>query len=334
MSRDRRHLSLTGTDAERTSLELNSWVDQAYRLPGAHHRNYIKALNKVIKREKVEAVFPQPDPEVEQTSRHRSKLQAGVFLPDNNTVSVCLDKFAALSRWHAAEMRRRPVLLSLQASDHERMIRELEFPCWIRAREGAGGLLSCLARNRKTVDHWLNFHWGQGIRTDFTAEEFLPGRDYCFMSIWKKGDLVTSMARERLSWVGHRLIGSGGTSKLNRVVHSEKVNKNALKSIKSISKTPHGIFCVDLKENSEGIPLPTEINCRFTTNVHYLTLASIRLGHPEWNFPWIAALTELEEELPDCRRFDALPEDLWFTKNTDMGFAMVSDNHWKAIELS
>jgi len=141
------------------------------------------------------------------------------------------------------------------------------------------------------------------------------------------------MVRERLSWVGHRLVGAGGTSKLNRVVHSEMVNGKALDAIRAVAKKPHGVFCVDLKEDPDGVPCPTEINCRFTTNVHYLALASIKLGHPEWNFPWLAARLALKEEIPYCAKTDALPDDLWFTKNTDMGFTMVRGNHWKASEV-
>src|SRR5207245_11689516 len=157
--------------------------------------------------------------------------------------------------------------------------------------------------------------------------------DFCIKCIWNEGKLVTSMDRERVSWVGQRIVGSGGTSKLNRVVHSNKVNTTALEAINAVSEKPHGIFCVDLKGDSRGIPRPTEINCRFTTNVHYLTLASLKLGHPEWNFPWLAASMALEEEIPDCAKTNALPDDLWFTKNTDMGFTMVRGNHWKVAEI-
>ncbi len=334
VSRDSRQLLLTGTDTDRTSLQLNPWIDHAFHLPGANNRGYIQTLNRVIRRERVEAVFPQPDPEVDRISRDREKLDAKLFLPDPDTVSTCLDKFVALSRWHEAKLRRAPVILASTDPLISQKIRNLEYPCWIRARQGAGGLLSCLAKERNTVDHWVRFHWEQGIKTDFVAEEYLPGRDYCFMSIWQRGTLVTSMARERLSWVGHRLIGSGGTSKLNRVIHSNNVNQRAIDAIKALSKNPHGIFCVDLKENPERDPQPTEINCRFTTNVHYLSLASIKLGHQEWNFPWIAARLALDEETPDCKQLNALPDDLWFTKNIDMGFTMVKDNHWKAVEAT
>lgn len=302
-------------------------------MPKARNPKYVKSLNKVIERDHVEALFPQPDSELERISEERVKISANLFLPDKEVVRTCLDKYSALLRWHSAGLRSQPVLLSAKDDHVEKMVQKLEYPCWIRAREGAGGLLSCLAKQPRTVNHWLSFHWDQDILTDFVAEEYLSGRDFCFMSIWNQGQLITSMTRERLNWVGHRLIGTGGTSRLNRIVHSDKANHTAVKAINAISKKPHGIFCVDLKEDQKGVPKPTEINCRFTTNVHYLTLASIRTGHTEWNFPWIAALLALEEEPPSCEKYDALPEGLWFTKNIDMGFTMVRDSKWKAVEI-
>lgn len=302
-------------------------------MPKAGSPKYVNSLNKVVQRDHVQAVFPQPDTELGKVSSERDKIQARLFIPDEAAVNVCLDKYSAIEKWHTAKLRSAPVILSSRDPVINGKIQKLNYPCWIRAREGAGGLLSCLARQPTTVNHWLAFHWGQGIMTDFIAEEYLPGRDFCFMSIWSKGQLVTSMTRERLSWVGHRLVGTGGTSRLNRVVHSDQVNRTAVKAIKSITDKPHGIFCVDLKDDSEEMPRPTEINCRFTTNVHYLTLASVRTGHQEWNFPWIAALLAMEEKIPTCEKYDALPEGLWFTKNTDMGFTMVTRHQWNALEI-
>ncbi|MBO0887972.1 hypothetical protein J2P12_02620, partial [Candidatus Bathyarchaeota archaeon] len=289
MGKDGKTTLLTGIDSDRTSLQLNMWIDTAYHLPTANKPGYLQSLNEVIQKEHVEAVFPQPDPEVKRISDDREKLRAKLFLPDTGTVNTCLDKFEALSIWHKRRLRKEPMILSASDPSAEKKMGALQYPCWIRAREGAGGLLSCRAPDKKIAGHWLRFHWDQGIKTDFVAEEYLPGRDYCFMSIWNNGSLLTSMIRERLSWVGHRLIGTGGTSKLNRTVHDANVNDRAQDAIRAISKTPHGIFCVDLKEDQDSVPSPTEINCRFTTNVHYLTLASIKLAHPEWNFPWLAS---------------------------------------------
>jgi hypothetical protein len=330
VSRDGKNIRLAGTDVDKTSIELNGWIDRAYQLPSANSSRYLLRLNKVIKKDRVEMIFPQPDSEVGRLSRDRDLVRAAMFLPDHEAVRVCQDKYEALSRWFKKGLRKEPIVLSPRSRRTRQILRGVTFPCWVRARQGAGGSLSCLARGWRSVEHWIDYHWEEGLKTDFVVEEYLPNRDFCFMSMWDQGKLVASMVRERLSWVGHRIDGAGGTSKLNRVVHSNKVNVNALEAISAVSKKPHGIFCVDLKGDRRGIPRPTEINCRFTTNVHYLTLASLRLGHPEWNFPWLAARICLGEKIPSTKTLNALPANLWFTKNTDMGFTMVEDERWRA----
>ncbi len=334
VSKDGKDLVLDGTDVDRTSIELNSWIDRSYQLPPAHSPRYLQRLNQVLKKDRVEEVVPQPDSEVGKLSRDRDKLEAALFLPDREAVRICQDKYDALSRWSERGLRGTPLALTPQDRGTGKVERRIGFPCWVRAREGAGGSLSCLAKSRESLDYWVRYHWSEGLKTDFVVEEYLPGRDFCFMSIWNRGKLVTSMARERLSWVGHRIDGAGGTSKLNRVVHSRNVNETAIGAIRAVSANPHGIFCVDLKGDEEGIPRPTEINCRFTTNVHYLTLASLKLGHPEWNFPWLAAKLCLGEKIPKCKTVNALPNGLWFTKNTDMGFTMVEREKWRAVDYS
>lgn len=330
VSRDGRKILIDGTDADRTSIELNGWIDRAYQLPAANSSRYLERLNEVIKKDRIEMVFPQPDSEVGRLSRDRDQVHAALFLPGPEAVKICQDKYEALSRWFKKRLRKEPIVLSPRDRKTNQLVRRLAFPCWVRARQGAGGSLSCLAKSWQSVQHWIGYHWTEGLKTDFIVEEYLPNRDFCFMSIWHEGSLVTSMVRERLSWVGHRIVGSGGTSKLNRVVHSNKVNKIAIEAIRAISGRPHGIFCVDLKGDVRGVPRPTEINCRFTTNVHYLTLASLKLGHPEWNFPWLAARLSLGEKIPASKTLNALPPNLWFTKNTDMGFTMVEDENWRA----
>lgn len=334
VSPDGRKLDLTGTDSDKTSLELNGWVDNAYRIVGSEDSKYVVVLAKIIQRKDVEVVFPQPDSEVHTLSEEREKLGARVFLPDPSTVTLCLDKYKTLVRWEEAGLRQNSILIDMNSSGGTRKAKSLDYPVWLRARKGAGGLLSCLAKSWEEAHHWMAFHWEHGLKSDFVAEEYLPGRDFCFMSMWRAGSLVTSMVRERLSWVGNRAVGTGGTSKLNRVVHSEQVNRNAINSIRAIDKRPHGVFCVDLKEDREQIPRPTEVNCRFTTNVHYLTLASIRLGKPEFNFPWLAARIANGEDVPPCRSTNALPSNLWFTKNTDMGFTMVEGDKWRAADFT
>src|SRR6266699_2724135 len=129
VSKDGRSLVLTGCDVDRTSLELNMWLDYSFHLPGAHDRGYVAALNKVVENEKVELVMPQPDPEVERVSAERSRIRAQIFLPDSETVSTCLDKFAALSRWHGSGLRKKPIPVSHDDSSYMQKLRRLDYPC-------------------------------------------------------------------------------------------------------------------------------------------------------------------------------------------------------------
>lgn len=334
VSPDGKNLDLTGTDTEKTSLELNRWLDAAYTIPRADSPRYTQVLNKLVVRRKIQVVFPQPDPEVGRVSADRESIKASLFLPDPAAVNTCLDKYLTLKSWSMEGLRNDPTLLKGPVQALEKELDSLSFPKWLRAREGAGGLMSCLARSREEARLWIMFHWTQGFETDFIAEEYLPGRDFCFMSLWDKGRLITSMVRERLTWIGNRLVGTGGTSKLNRVVHSERVNNVSLRAIHAVTKRPHGVLCVDLKEDKAREPHPTEINCRFTTNVHYLTLASIKLARPELNFAWLAGRLCLGEEIPKCRQMNAFPENIWFTKNTDMGFTIIEDDRWRAVPFS
>ena len=68
VSIDGRSLVLNGSDVDRTSLELNMWLDHSFHLPDAHDRSYVSALNRIVELENIELVMPQPDPEVERVS--------------------------------------------------------------------------------------------------------------------------------------------------------------------------------------------------------------------------------------------------------------------------
>src|SRR5207245_9339893 len=129
-----RALSLTGTESDRTSLELNRSLDNAYKIPTASDPRYLIILNKIIRRQKVEGVFPQPDPELGTISQAQGKLLAKTFLPDPSTVSTCLDKYAAILKWHDTGLRDRASLIPHAGRGNlEERLRQIRFPCWTRA---------------------------------------------------------------------------------------------------------------------------------------------------------------------------------------------------------
>src|SRR5438094_9413563 len=81
VSKDGKKILLDGTDVDKTSIELNGWIDGAYILPSATSRRYASRLNQVIKQDSVEMLFPQPDSEVDRIRRDTNRVRARLFLP-------------------------------------------------------------------------------------------------------------------------------------------------------------------------------------------------------------------------------------------------------------
>src|SRR5260370_32944063 len=158
VSNDGKKIVLDGTDVDRTSIELNGWIDRAYQLPPANSPRYLPRLNQVVKKDKVEMIFPQPDSEVGRLSKDRDQVHAAMFLPKREAVRVCQDKYEALSRWFKKGLRREPIVLSPRNRRTRQLVRSLSFPCWVRARQGAGGTLSGLPGSGRAEGHGMGSH--------------------------------------------------------------------------------------------------------------------------------------------------------------------------------
>jgi carbamoyl-phosphate synthase large subunit len=105
------------------------------------------------------------------------------------------------------------------------------------------------------VDYWDG--WGS-----FVAEEYLPGRNLAWQGVFKNGELVGSIAWERVAYVMPQASPSGitGTPAVARLINDEDVHTIGRQIVKAIDPCATGIFGVDFKESSEGIPCVTEVN--------------------------------------------------------------------------
>jgi len=84
------------------------------------------------------------------------------------------------------------------------------------------------------------------------------------------------------------------------------------KAILAIDKNPNGIFGVDLKENANGVPCPTEINIgRFFTTIQFFT----ELG---FNMPDIYIKLALGKKIPKIeKKYNPLPTDYYWLRSAD-----------------
>ena len=197
---------------------------------------------------------------------------------------------------------------------------------WVRAIRGAGSRAALPVTNVKHAEVWIDY-WNTMRDTtyaDFMLAEFLPGREFAFQSVWKDGKLITSQARERKEYVFGSLTPSGQSSSpsVAVTVHDSRVNKIATAAVLAVDKHASGIFCVDLKENAEGVPCVTEINIgRFFTTSDFFAAAGC-------NMPLLYLRLALGEPVPPVAQYDPLPAGLYWLRIIDMGKKLVRDGAW------
>lgn len=277
--------------------------------------------------EAADVVMAQPDPLVLKLSDLRDTFeQTSVFLPSQQTVARCQDKFECGLAWRRAGLREDRMCL---VDSHEALVDAmayLEFPFWLRARAGAGARGAVCARSYYEALYWWQFWNARGKgQIDFVAEEYLPGRDYSWCGIYYHGSLVAAFQRQRLEYLYPHLTPEGltGTPTIARVTDNEDVSDMAIMAVNAVTDLPHGVFCVDLRENKAGDPKPTEINAgRFSTTVGLWSLWSERT-----NFVALAAELAVGESRR-VEQWEELPVGLTLSRHIDCGHIFT-----KALEL-
>ncbi|MBS7637075.1 ATP-grasp domain-containing protein, partial [Candidatus Bathyarchaeota archaeon] len=319
---------IVGTEANEHFIYLTP-ADKRYLVPRAEEENYIGRLNEIIRREKAEFLHPQTDTEVAVVSENREKMEACVFLPSKEAVKICQDKLESAKIWMKKGVPAAKTVEIRNEKDIDKAFEELGSPIWIRARHGAGGRGSTPAHNRETAFSWIKYWKARGMRWEFIAQEHLPGRNIGFHSLWKEGELVTSMARERIEYIYPHLAPSGvtGTPAVQRTIHDDNVNKIATEAVLAINSNFNGIACVDLKENKDGVPCVTEINVArmFTTSFFFSYASKVLRKDYYANIPYLYIKLAFKESVPKIPQHNILPENIYWIRHIDAPAKLVKD---------
>ncbi|MBX5328104.1 MAG: ATP-grasp domain-containing protein [Candidatus Bathyarchaeota archaeon] len=311
---------VVGTEANPHFVYLAP-TDKKYLVPKATEHLYIDKLNELIEKEKIEFLHPQPDIEVQVTSENREKLKAKTFLPSKKAVKACQDKLESAQIWQNKGIPVARTMALFKEQDIEEAFQELGNPIWIRARHGAGGRGSTPANNKETAISWINYWKSRNVNWEFIAQEHLPGRNIGFHSLWKNGELVTSMARERIEYIYPYLAPSGitGTPAVQKTVHDKEVNRIGTEAVLAIDPNFTGIACVDLKENKYGVPCATEINAgrMFTTSFFFSYASKILRKDYYANIPYLYVKLAYDERIPEIPKYDVLPENTYWIRHID-----------------
>jgi carbamoyl-phosphate synthase large subunit len=319
---------IVGTEANQHFIHLAT-TDRKYVIPRATEPDYISKLNEIIHKEKAEFLHAQPDIEVEVVSANREKLEAPVYLPSKKAVTACQDKLASAKLWKKHGIPVAEFIEIQTESDIDKAFEELGSPIWIRATHGAGGIGSTPASSKQTATSWINYWKSRKTGYKFIAQQHLQGRNLAFHSLWKDGELVTSMARERIEYIYPHLAPSGitGTPAVQKTVHDEAVNKTGTNAVLAIDPKFNGIACVDMKENDEGTPCVTEINAgrMFTTSFFFPFASKILRKDYYANIPYLYVKLAYKEKIPDIPKYNTLPADVYWIRHIDAPARLVRD---------
>lgn len=269
-----------------------------------------------------ELVLPQPEALVALCASLRAESGYPRYHgPSTSILKTTTNKAAALEVWaHHGLRSSKPVRIGPEIPDWLHIARDtFGGTFWLRANNGAGARGAILVSDLREAYHWIRLHEVRfGMFNQFIAEEFLPGRDFCWTALYHEGYRIASFARERLEWIYPHLApfsGRTGTPVRSRVVHDSRVLETGRMSVEAIDKKPHGVYCVDMREDKQGIPRPTEINAGrwATTSPLYrhmgpnLVALQIRLAHDD-----------RADELGD----DIYPEGAELMRHIDMGLVV------------
>lgn len=318
-------LFIVGTDMNAMQLGL-SLCDKTYQVLSCLDDEYINQINDIIKREQIDLLYPQTDMEVEIISKKRDELLCNVFLPVDSAVQLCRNKQSSYERMLDSGVA---VADSVEFNNPEEVVNlfgemiSKHSKLWVRASKGAGSRAALPVKDLAIAREWIKF-WTDSNRLEvnqFQLSEFLPGKDFAFQSVWYKGELICSFARERLEYMFGNLMPSGQSSSASvaRSIHSDIVNQTAVKAIRSVDSKPHGVFCVDLKENKHGVPCVTEINIgRFFTTCDFAMKAGC-------NMPEIYLQLAFGIELCEKKPYNSIEENLLWIRNVDREPVLVKE---------
>lgn len=301
--------------------------------------NFVPLLLELCKKYKIDFLHPHPSSEARVVMDNLTifnKAKVKTYLPQ--PTSIMPDKLEihnALAKKHV----RVPKTAQVNSfEDIDEAFSKLGVPLWIRARRGAGGRLGLKVQNAEEAKLWveLNCLQGRSSITDFVIQEYLPGRDLAFDSLWYKGQLVTSYCRERLEYFLKHISLSGitGTPTIARTLVDEKVTRIGVDAVKALDSKPHGFFSTDIKEDASGNCVVTEVDGKWHTTAPLWGYAFAKaLNKPELNLAYqylqLGLGGEADTELP---KYDLFPANYFLVRQLDAGVILEhEDKTWTIV---
>ncbi|MEM2015827.1 MAG: ATP-grasp domain-containing protein [Candidatus Methanomethylicia archaeon] len=329
---------IVGTEYNAYYIEFSD-ADVKFRTPRHIDPEFIPTLLKLVKDYELEFIHPHPSSEAKIVSEKRKLFEdLGVKMLLPKPEDIMPDKFYMYEKLNASNVPVPKTIHIKSMDDIDEAFRRIGSPLWIRSIIGAGGRLSLKVNNVEEAKMWvkLNVMQGRAKINEFIIQEYLPGRDLAFDSLWFNGRLITSYARERIEYPFRHISLSGitGTPSVARIIHDNAVNSIGIAAVKALNPNPHGFYSVDLKEDADGNPKITEVDGKWHTTAPLWGYSYAKVyNKPSYNIAYVYIKLgygeEITEEIPQTNLF---PEEHYLIRQMDSGIILKNkNNRWRIL---
>jgi hypothetical protein len=296
-------------------------TDEVHILNSAEKSEKIDFINSIIKSENIDYIHAQPDQEVKFLANNRNFLNCKSLSYDIDSLLNFQDKEISNKIWSKL-FNTVQTYTYLEIKKNNQLFEKLLLAtgkAWIRKSIGAGSSGALPITSFQDAENWVNY-WKinkNALESDFIISEFLPGKEFAVQIMFWEGELVHLQARERVEYffANQMVSGQSSTPSISRTITNPNVEKTSLKSVLEIQETPHGIYCVDLKENSKGEVIPMEVNYgRFFTTTYFFSQLNV-------NTP--LDIIKKSFDIPVEKKINFLPENIFCYRGLDMPMKIV-----------
>ena len=238
-----------------------SVLEKNYLAPDASNEEaYIKRLNEIVQKERIELFIPNSDKEVYVAAKNKERIAARCFLPDFEFVELCFDKLTTHKAMERLGIASAKTFHIRSLEDIEKAFESIvQRPLWCRVRLGSGSKHTSKVLDAEDAKCFIERSCSlYGLRMeDFLISEYLGGEDMAVMTLWRDGEMKMCKMAKRISYDGYP-----GEAPPNIIesFYDEEVEAFVCASIKKLASHPNGVVNVDIKCYEDGALAITEIN--------------------------------------------------------------------------
>lgn len=205
------------------------YKDYIGNIPFITDDNFIPSFKKIIKENKIDAVYPAMDAVITFLKEHEQELGCYVIAPPLETTEICLSKRKTYETFQE-------VVLTPKVFERDRIN---DYPVFVKPNIGYGAIGTKIIFSETSLADFL------AEKEDMLILEYLPGEEYtvdCFSD--KDGNLLYSAAR------GRNRVKNGVSINTSFVADQKEFEEIAQKINKKIEF--RGAWFYQVKRNKEG----------------------------------------------------------------------------------